>query len=185
MLTEQETKALGKFTASINVAQLLKEAIGASRHYQLREISEGSLSPWIRGDITLTRSREGILVKAIITTQIEAVCSRCLIPFNLGINFSLEEEFLPTVDVFTGLPLAIPKESENFLIDGNHILDLSEALRQYFLLAIPLKPLCQPNCAGLCSVCGYNLNLGTCSCLREVRDQRWSKLKELRFSEKE
>ena len=182
MLTDLEIKALGEFKACINVAQLLKEATGASRRYQLKEITEGSPPPKMTGEITLIRSRKGILVTASITTQIEVVCSRCLSPVDLKLSFGIKEEFFSKVDVFSGLALSLSDEPGSFFIDENHILDLSEALRQHFLLAIPMKPLCQPNCAGLCSVCGSNLNLGVCNC--SVRDRRWSKLKKLKFQER-
>ncbi len=168
---EQEAKALREFTVCINVAQLLKEATGSSRHYQLKEVTEEVLSPTMMGEITLTRSQGGVLVAAAITTQIEMICSRCLSAVDVKVSFDVEEEFFPTVDVFSGLPLSLPDESGNLSIDENHILDLSEALRQYLLLAIPMKPLCRSDCSGLCPVCGYNLNLGACSCSKQVRDR--------------
>lgn len=182
MLTEPEIKVLKEpFKICVNVAQLLKEATGSSRHYQLDELTEGTFPSTMVGEVTLVRSQRGILVKAFITTQVEVICSRCLSPVELKVSFSIEEEFLPTVDVFSGMPLSLPDEPGSFSIDKNHVLDLTEALRQYLLLAIPMKPLCQPNCAGLCSVCGYNLNLGTCNCSKQTSDQRWSKLKKFRF----
>lgn len=44
--------------------------------------------------------------------------------------------------------------------DGN--IDFGPILREYLLLEMPIKPLCKPDCKGLCTVCGENLNLTTC-----------------------
>jgi uncharacterized protein len=56
---------------------------------------------------------------------------------------------------------------------------LNEAIRQYALLARPVKPLCWEDCAGICQTCGQNLNQEPCSCPAPEIDPRWSKLTEL------
>ena len=61
----------------------------------------------------------------------------------------------------------------------DQVLDLSEAVRQYALLALPMKPLCQEDCAGLCPQCGANLNGGSCSCGRDCISSPWAQLKSL------
>jgi uncharacterized protein len=53
--------------------------------------------------------------------------------------------------------------SESGLIlpeDGN--IDLAEVIREYLLLEIDIKPICKPNCKGLCPFCGEDLNVTTC-----------------------
>ena len=59
-------------------------------------------------------------------------------------------------------------------------MDLTEAICQYAMMAIPIKPLCREGCAGLCQQCGQNLNLGQCNCQGQEIDQRWSRLTELK-----
>ena len=65
-------------------------------------------------------------------------------------------------------------------IDEQHTLDLTEAVRQYALMATPMKALCKKDCAGLCQTCGKNLNEGKCHCPKDDNDLRWSKLAELK-----
>ncbi len=79
--------------------------------------------------------------------------------------------FYPSIDILTGLPQGLPEEdaSSSFTIDEHHILDTSEMIRQYCLLAIPMKPLCRVDCAGLCPDCGANLNENKCQCVRGHR----------------
>jgi uncharacterized protein len=62
----------------------------------------------------------------------------------------------------------------------NDEIDLEQLMREQFYLALPMKPLCSDDCKGLCSMCGTNLNRGTCECKREFEDPRFAALKELR-----
>ena len=68
---------------------------------------------------------------------------------------------------------------EAFIIDEHHTLDLSEAARQYAIAAVPMKPLCDQDCLGICSACGVNLRENSCKCDKAPRDSRWSPLLEL------
>ena len=70
-------------------------------------------------------------------------------------------------------------EEEALLIDERHMLDLSEVVRQYILLQREQYPLCDEACAGLCPVCGQNLNEGPCGCRDVSEDPRWAALREL------
>ena len=65
------------------------------------------------------------------------------------------------------------------IIDERHIIDFAEAIRQYAVLGIPMKPLCSDQCAGLCPTCGQNLNQGPCECPKAEIDPRWSELLKL------
>ena len=136
------------FYSLINVSQLLKEPTGSSRSYQVKEVVEQKVREAIEGELTLLHSGQGILVEGQMVVKVELMCSRCLNTFVCPVSFNLEEEFLPTVDVASGLPLSLPEGLANFTIDNNHMLDLGEAIRQYTLLNLPMKPLCQPDCAG-------------------------------------
>lgn len=166
----------------INVSQLLQEPIGSLRDYQVDEVaditgdSKGSL---LHGTCELLRTQRSILVKCRLNTEIELTCSRCLNTFQHPLTLNFEEEYLPTVDVASGVPLPVSEEAV-FTIDEHHILDITEAVRQYALLAIPMKPLCTDDCAGLCQNCGQNLNQGRCDCPVQDIDPRWSKLTGLR-----
>lgn len=163
----------------MNVSQLLQAPVGTTRNFQIKEvidvINDGQLHP-IEGKVRMLRTSRSILVKGKLRTEVELTCSRCLSPFVSPLNLIIEEEYMPTVDVFTGIPLPLPDEPGSFTIDSHHILDLTEAVRQYSLLAIPMKPVCDNDCAGLCPICGQNLNQGPCDCSAQKIDPRWSTL---------
>jgi uncharacterized protein len=166
----------------MNVSQLLRDPIGSTRDYQIDSKidinGDGVISP-VKGACNLLRTQRSILVNCRLNTEIELACSRCLKKFRQPLKIKFEEEFLPTIDILSGTPLP-PEESSAFTIDEQHTLDLTEAVRQYALLAVPMKALCKKDCAGLCATCGKNLNEGKCSCPNDDIDPRWSKLAELK-----
>ena len=169
----------------INVSQQLKEPVGSTRDYELSELvnTNGNAS-MVEGRVRLMRTDRGILAKASLSTQLEANCSRCLSLFSCPLALSIEEEYFPTTDVITGTSLPLPEEPGCFSIDEHYILDLTEAIRQYSLLVVPMKPLCHEDCAGLCPQCGHNLNLGSCQCPPQQIDPRWAELSKLVIEQK-
>jgi len=166
----------------INVSKLLKEPIGSTRNYEIDgtvDITGGGVGSKVQGEVRLTRVNRGILVKGTLYTEVEITCGRCLSSFSSPLTLNIEEEYFPIIDVSSGTPLSLPGELGSFTIDEHHVLDLTEAIRQYALLSVPMKPLCREDCAGLCPSCGHNLNQGGCDCPPQEADPRWSKLKKL------
>jgi uncharacterized protein len=168
-----------------NVAQLLKAPVGSIRTFPVDDTLEESGTEYhVQGELTLIRSTGSILVQGRLETQTDITCSRCLKPFTLKIPLKIQEEFFPTIDIITGMKLPKPEDPGSFTIDEHHILDLTEAIRQYIVTAMPMKPLCKEECAGLCGTCGKDLNLGECGCRQETIDPRWAELLKLKNSNK-
>jgi uncharacterized protein len=169
-----------------NVAKLIKGPPGESRKYELHE----EIAPFdpdvqllrpLSGKVSLVRTSQGILVMGKLQTELRSECRRCSEPYDGEVEIILEEEFLPTVRI-GGSPVDdVPDEArdEALLIDADHILDLSEAIRQELCLAVPTDGLCRPDCAGLCPECGGNRNLGECECESVSIDPRWAALQDL------
>ena len=112
-------------------------------------------------------------------TTLETDCGRCLDPFEIPVDAAFDLMFLPE----TG---ATP-EGERELQDADvgvsfykdDTIDLGEVMREQFFLALPMKPLCRPDCQGLCPVCGVNRNRERCDCRAEWVDPRMAELKKL------
>lgn len=164
----------------INVSQQLKASIGSIRKYEVREIvNVANGKSMAQGEVGLMRIDRGILAKGTLHTEVEVTCSRCLSLFSCPLTLNIEEEYFPITDVVSGASLPLPEEPGCFTIDEQHVIDLTEAIRQYALLAIPMKPLCRGDCAGLCPNCGHNLNQGPCDCSPQETEPRWSELNKL------
>ena len=162
-----------------NVAQLLKEPTGATRSYQVEQGFTGvpGITDRVRGQLDLLRTHQGILVNAKLDIESTLMCSRCLGEFTRPSTLFIEEECFPTIDLHTGRKLPSPAEEEGALrIDASHSLDLQEILRQYVITHDPMKPLCSPDCLGLCQHCGNNLNQAQCECQAGQRAQQWTAL---------
>lgn len=161
----------------VNVAQLLKEAVGSERIYKFEELMDENDNVPVNGMLKLIRTNRGILGKGTVSVNASGTCNRCLSDIDIPLNFEFTEEFFPGVDINSGRP--IENSSNGFVIDNNHILDLNEVIRQYTVLNTPMKQLCQPDCSGICPSCGKNLNTGECECAQRRYDKRWEKLANL------
>ena len=156
-----------------NVSGLLKSSIGATRNYRVSDtVNISGSDSLVQGDVSLVRTNRGILVKATLHTGVEVSCGRCLNLFRAPLTLEIEEEYFPVVNIDSGIPQSLPDEPGCFTINGQHIHDLTEAVRQYALLAVPMKLLCREDCAGLCPTCGHDLNKGPCQCSSQEIEHR-------------
>jgi uncharacterized protein len=168
-----------------NVAQLLKSPTGSRRSYQVDDPfylsldSEVRASGPIQGNLKLLKTVSGVMLTGSLTMSVELPCCRCLQPFAVEVRLTPEDEFLPRVDLNTGAPLCALPEDPILLIDEHHLLDPTELLNQLVALSIPIQPICDPACPGICPHCGKALREGPCSCEDEILDPRLQPLKEL------
>jgi uncharacterized protein len=167
----------------IDVGELMKARTGETRTYQIEnweiEMAEGAPRELVNGSTTLLRTQAGILASVNVALDTRDACSRCLREVKISLQIDFEEEYLPIVDIFTGAALSSPEDPGALRIDDRQVLDVSEAVRQYREMALPMQPLCRPDCPGICPACGRDLNLGACDCPQESVDDHWSALAEL------
>jgi uncharacterized protein len=125
----------------------------------------------VRGDVHLDLVLEvldgGVLVRGELTGTATAQCRRCLKDVEQPFEIEGSELYRPPGDVW---------EDGYALKDGT--IDLEPMARDLIVLELPTSPLCRPDCKGLCSRCGADLNEGPCACGAEI-DPRWSALKDL------
>jgi uncharacterized protein len=140
------------------------------------------LASTVEGDLSLGRTGKGIELTGAIRTAVVLPCARCLQEFTLPIESEFEESFL--------LPRYAPDEEDTELADDDmdisflpeEGIDLMDIVAEQIWLNIPIKPLCDEQCRGLCSVCGADLNRGDCGCKRQYTDERFAALKTLRLN---
>lgn len=136
----------------INVAQLLKQPVGAARVLDLGlhrlRLDEDLSARDVSGSVRLTRISTGILAEGRIEGLAELACVRCLTEFDQPFETEFDGEYQPSIDVRTGEPLPPPTDEEVFVIDNNHQLDLAELLRQVAIVALPMRPVCGDFCPG-------------------------------------
>ncbi len=129
--------------------------------------------------LNLHKDKAKIRLTGTVKTAVEVDCSRCLDGFPVPIESAFDVQYLPA----TAAPAEADREvtdqelDTSFYQDG--VIDLRQLVREQILLLLPMKPLCSDSCAGLCAVCGTNLNTGSCECSQEWEDPRLAPLKAL------
>lgn len=111
--------------------------------------------------------------------SIEMQCDRCLktVPYEMDLQFSYEV-FSPD-----NLSEDIEDDEQNFM--EGYELNVVNLVNNEILMSWPMKVLCKPQCKGICTVCGKDLNTGECGCDTFVPDPRWAALKDIFNANKE
>ncbi|MFD8756357.1 YceD family protein [Kitasatospora sp. NPDC059577] len=127
---------------------------------------------------------EGVLVTGTAGAHVEGECVRCLEPVDFDIDVDFQElYYYPESDErhrarTTGTEdLDEDSEEETYRLEGD-FFDLQPVLRDAVVLALPLQPVCQEDCLGLCSECGARLSDDPAH-HHDAADPRWAALQGL------
>ena len=149
---------------------------------QLEEIAKDwRLIGTIQADLDLfsqgSRDSGEVYVSASVSARIECECSRCLKQFPLSIASDFNLLYSPKLEALPeGECRLSDGELDLLYYEGNQI-DLDAELLSQLVLSIPMLPLCEGDCRGLCLQCGENLNLVACACKDEETNSTWAGLK--------
>ncbi len=157
----------------INIADIISVQ-GATK--KISVILEDAVLPCDFYSMTLTEpvkltgeleSDDGnIHLTGYLTTQVKAECDRCMCDLIYNIKSEVTESFGSVIPGMIGQIEPINQST----------IDLDSVLEETLLLSLPMKALCDPNCKGICTVCGQNLNKQSCDCDVEYLDPRLEKL---------
>ena len=169
-----DTRELGRRAGSMKAMQFSVEApadLGAA----MVTVPTGSD---IDFDIRLESVMEGVLVSGTAHVSVVGECSRCLEPLAFDKEVDIQELYeYPATDA-RGRVVEESHDDDELPKLENDLLDLEPTLRDAVVLALPLVPLCQPDCRGLCTQCGVNLNEEP-DHKHDVVDARWAALADL------
>jgi len=143
------------------------------------------------GDVE-RKSGETYHLRGQFTVQLSLPCARCTDPVDLAVDVPVDLRFVPTAVEKAGVRPS-PSASADDDDDGREMndddpsivpydeprIDLAQVAREQCYLAVPMKPLCRPDCQGLCAQCGTNRNVATCTCESRWEDPRLAGLKSL------
>jgi uncharacterized protein len=109
-------------------------------------------------------------------------CSRCLEPYPIANTSTFHVRFRPRPDASEENEEIEIAESEELEVEfyTAREIPLRDLALEQIQLSIPMKPLCDEKCLGLCSHCGANMNREECSCEASITDERWGALQEIR-----
>ena len=171
-----------------NVAALLTESPGSTRDYLVAGViidlgDDLRLADPLEGRVRLSRTNRGLIVQADLDTSLDTQCSRCLRDIEVPLQLHIEEEALPSLDLQTGVPLDTSAEPDALRLTDHHELDIEQTVREAILLAEPIAPLCEPDCPGLCAVCGERLTSGPHDHGEDAIDPRLAVLRALKLDD--
>jgi uncharacterized protein len=134
---------------------------------------------WRLETVRLRVFRRGadVLVVGELSAAVPLVCSRCLEEFQVEVHPAVDARYVPRPAVWGH---EVELEAEDLDVDfyDDDRLDLATLVETETSLALPMKPLCRPDCRGLCPVCGANRNLAPCACERRAPDPRLAALRD-------
>ena len=139
----------------------------------------------IRFELKAYRVGELIVVDGRFKTPVRFTCVRCLSEFETDLTADFKLTYTRKTESSDRKPdaaeMALNSDEIGLLsFSGLHI-DLRPALQEELIMALPMRPLCQPSCKGLCPRCGANLNQGDCECRKQKGHPKFAVLKNLKI----
>jgi uncharacterized protein len=172
----------------VSIARIPDEGLAfqaevAATYLQLPRATEVELPTPVQVRGWLTKVAEQVYFQGTTRGTLAVPCSRCLDIIHSEFVAEMRVMYLPPS---TRLQIegeeGVDAEDELDLYTHDGLtLDLRPPVHDHVLLAFPIQPLCRPDCAGLCQVCGGNRNEVPCACQADEGDPRFALLKQLHF----
>ena len=162
-----DTRELGRRPGSMREVQL---SVPAPEGFELVDLIGVPLGADLDLDLRLESVMDGVLVSGFVTAPVSGECGRCLSDVSDTLRVKVQELYV--------YPEAATEHDEEDDVSRLHgdFLDLTPVLRDAVVLALPLNPLCQEDCQGLCATCGERLDDLPEDHSHDVTDARWGAL---------
>jgi uncharacterized protein len=167
----------------LDIHELEREAIDFEQHLPPGHLDLGKEFSHVepldfRGSAELVASE--VRLSGFLRTVVKVSCARCLETFPYPVEVTFDLSYRPVQTIARSEEVEMKRSEMNVgFFQGDGFL-LEDAIREQILLAIPMKTICRPNCAGLCPQCGQNLNVAACNCRSLTADDRWAPLARFR-----
>jgi uncharacterized protein len=157
----------------INVGFIVHEEVGFTTEipFELEKVKIEDLElKNLVGKVDIGRTPQGLVVQGAFEADTRLECVRCLQEFIYPLEWSLTELYAFNRKSVSESGLLLPEDAH---------IDLAPLLREYALLEVPINPLHDPGCKGLCPVCGQDLNIRDCGHRSDDSDSPFAKIKDL------
>ncbi|MDF1526594.1 MAG: DUF177 domain-containing protein [bacterium] len=135
----------------------------------------------VKGSLQIKKIGQEVFVRGNVGGKVQLTCARCLKDFIAEIHEKVDIELRPVLDLDrTAHEKELGSDDLDVAFFRGDTLDIGHLAAEQISLSLPMKPLCQDDCRGICPECGTDKTLGTCGCEPET-DPRWSALKDLKF----
>jgi uncharacterized protein len=125
----------------------------------------------VDGALRVDNLESRFVLRGQLAARGEVTCDRCLGRFDLDFEVPVQLVVLRDAGSEEG------EDSDTLVIHQRQgEVDLTDALREAVVLAVPLQRICRDDCRGLCATCGVDRNRETCDCQQDDSDPRWAGL---------
>jgi uncharacterized protein len=147
------------------------------------DADEIALARPINVDLELVPEAEQIKLKGQLQGALRLRCSRCLQDYVLELNEPIDLMLLHLLPEDTAEEIGLrPEDLDTGFFDGVTV-DVDLIVSEQIFLALPQQPLCQPDCRGLCSGCGADLNREKCKCEKRESTSAFDILRSVKLEE--
>lgn len=119
----------------------------------------------------ITNNKGLLRLKGKLRARYVTVCGRCVKPLDREVNIDISEEIV-------NIEKVKDTDKENIYTFSGRYLYLDRMIQDNTILNLPMREICSPECKGICSVCGKDLNEGSCECGKDSYDTRLNALKD-------
>ena len=158
----------------LNVGFIVHQEVGYHHEFPFEfeqiQIADDLDLHHFQGTALIGRTPQGLILRGKFKAETLLECMRCLSPFEQAIQWEMTELYAFKKKSVSESGLLLPEDAQ---------IDLAPIMREYALLEIPIKPICKPDCKGLCPECGEDLNLADCGHRRLAEESPFSALKDL------
>ena len=168
----------------IDVADLTEAGRPFAHTYAPTELpleDEGArLSSEARAEGRASRKGRRVRVRGAVAAEVEVNCDRCAAAVAFPVRSVFDVSYDPPGADGEGENTELQAEDLGTSVYAGESIDLDELAREQILLALPSRTLCRETCAGLCPICGADLNQQACACEQKETDPRWAGLAALK-----
>lgn len=162
----------------IQVSEISDDGLEIDDIEDLETITSGVVKT-ARLKLKSDKLKDEVFLKGNISTVLNLQCSRCLRDFEEGLTIDLNLALSPAEKLSTPEMHDLEDGAMETGYYVNKEIDLAEVANEQILLSVPMKPLCNKDCKGLCPICGTDLNENRCGCTIKHTDPRMQALERL------
>ena len=129
------------------------------------------------------KSGSEVNVSGRVETRVNVECDRCLNTLEMPVSAGFKLQYITGQEYENSCATELTTDEMALSVFDGEAIDVDEIVREQILLSVPDHALCDENCRGICSMCGTNLNAGSCECKSSEVDPRWAALRNFKNGE--
>ena len=124
----------------------------------------GQICSPVRLELSFALTGDKVILDGSCSVEVQLTCARCLEAFTWPVHSRFRYIFWPQSKQNVTAERELREDDLEIIYYDGEYVELRPLVREQILLSLPQYPRCGDTCAGLCALCGANLNKGGCTC---------------------